>query len=415
MNRLSLHHNVSILVVLWLLWGVLGLSSLVACSTEPSPQKETVAQEGMVQNDGPGGSGENVTTEATSDELVAVEESGQEFQPVDASVPEASGDDDAVSESLAPDSSQSPDSSVPPEAQPDANDPFQGVPMVEGCPIFPKSSPWNTDISKALVDPNSAKIIAKIGANESVRADFGTVYKGAPMGIPFVVVEANQKKVPVKFLYADESDPGPYPIPNNAPIEGGANGTGDRHVLVLQKSVCKLYELFNAFPRQGFWDAGSGAIFNLRVDKLRPNTWTSADAAGLPIFPGLVRYEEVKAGEIRHALRFTVVKTQRAFVHPATHWASSATDTLLPPMGMRVRLKASFNITGFPRNVQVILRALKKYGMFVSDNGGNWFISGAPNMKWNDDELRNLLKVKGKDLEVVQMGKVYRPADFGRP
>ncbi|TNE48070.1 MAG: hypothetical protein EP343_17360 [Deltaproteobacteria bacterium] len=415
MNRLSRHHNVSILVAFLLLWSALGLSSLVACSTEPFFQKETVTQEAIGQPDEAGGADVNATTEATANEPVVVGESEQESQPVDASVPEAPEGDAAASEPVAPDTASSPESSSPPEAQPDTNNPFQGVPMVEGCPIFPKSSPWNTDISKAPVDPNSAKIIAKIGANDSVRADFGTVYKGAPIGIPFVVVGANQKKVPVKFLYADESDPGPYPIPNNAPIEGGANGTGDRHVLVLQKSVCKLYELFNAFPRQGFWDAGSGAIFDLRSDKLRPDTWTSADAAGLPIFPGLVRYEEVKAGEIRHALRFTVTKTQRAFVHPATHWASSATDTLLPPMGMRVRLKASFNITGFPRNVQVILRALKKYGMFVSDNGGNWFISGAPNMKWDDDELRNVLKVKGKDLEVVRMGKVYRPADFGRP
>ncbi len=415
MIRLPLHHNASILVVFWLVGSTLGLASFVACSTESSSLKEAVAQEGIALPDEYGGSSEIATAEVLSDEFVVVGESKQESQPVDASVPEAIGDNAAVSEPLAPDSARPPESSVPPEAQPDTNDPFQGVPMVEGCPIFPKSSPWNTDISNAPVDPNSAKIIAKIGANDSVRADFGTVYKGAPIGIPFVVVGANQKKVPVKFLYADESDPGPYPIPNNAPIEGGANGTGDRHVLVLQKSVCKLYELFNAFPRQGFWDAGSGAIFDLRSDKLRPDTWTSADAAGLPIFPGLVRYEEVKAGEIRHALRFTVTKTQRAFVHPATHWASAATDTLLPPMGMRVRLKASFNIAGFPRNVQVILRALKKYGMFVSDNGGNWFISGAPNMKWDDDELRNLLKVKGKDLEVVQMGKVYRPADFGRP
>lgn len=397
--RVGSRHVLGSLFLFLSLWGL--ASFLSSCSLQSSV--EALSQE-VTANQEPTSTQDQsfyveVTSEATDESILST----------DAGVLESSHFDKGSEPGPVPDATRV-------EKTPsDLDSRFQGVPVVDGCPIFPKDSAWNTDISQAPVDPNSSNIIARIGANESARADFGTVWKGAPIGIPFVVVDANQKKVPVKFRYADESDPGPYPIPSNPPIEGGPNGKGDRHVLVLQRSVCKLYELFNAFPRQGYWEAGSGAIFDLRSSKLRPDTWTSADAAGLPIFPGLVRYEEVASGEIRHALRFTVQKTQRAFVHPATHWASSSTDKLLPPMGMRVRLKASFSIAGFPPRVQVILRALKKYGMFVSDNGGNWFISGAPNMKWDDDELRNIMKVKGKDFEVIRMDKIYRPSDFGRP
>jgi hypothetical protein len=272
---------------------------------------------------------------------------------------------------------------------------------------FPDNNPWNQDISSADVDPNSDRLIASIGLDKPLHPDFGTVYEGVPNGIPYVVVRGNQPKVPVQFTYRDESDPGPYPIPRNAPIEGGPSAKGDRHVLVLDRDRWKLYELFNAHPRGRSWKADSGAIFDLKSNKLRPAGWTSADAAGLPIFPGLVRYDEaVEQKAIRHALRFTVTKTRHAYIHPATHFASRRTEANLPPMGMRVRLKADVDISDFPGEVQVILKALKKYGMFVADNGGNWFLSGAPNPKWNDDNLHTLKKIQGRSFEVVKMGKL---------
>ena len=223
-----------------------------------------------------------------------------------------------------------------------------------------------------------------------------------------MVVDGKQKKVPVRFQYPDESDPGPYPVPADAPIEGGPRGTGDRHVLVLDRASWKLYELFDAHPDgHGGWRAGSGAIFDLGSNKLRRAGWTSADAAGLPILPGLVRYDEaVEQKAIKHALRFTVVKSRRAYVRPATHFASPHKDENLPPMGMRVRLKGDYDISGFPPEVKVILQALKTYGMFVADNGSNWFISGAPDPRWNDDGLHAIKKVKGRDLEVVRMGAI---------
>lgn len=274
-----------------------------------------------------------------------------------------------------------------------------------GKRLFPDDNPWNTDISKGPVDPNSAKLIASIGLNKPLHPDFGTIYQGAPSGIPYVVVKGDQEKVPVKFEYPDESDPGPYPIPPDAQIEGGPKSKGDRHILVLDRDNWKLYELFAAYPDGKGWKAGSGAIFDLKSNKLRPANWTSADAAGLPILPGLVRYDEVvEQKELKHALRFTVTKTRRAYVAPATHFASRHTDPNLPPMGMRVRLRADFDMTGFPAEVKVILKGLQTYGMFVSDNGGDWFITGAPDPRWNDDNLRALKKVKGKEFEVVKMG-----------
>jgi hypothetical protein len=210
----------------------------------------------------------------------------------------------------------------------------------------------------------------------------------------------------VSFGYADESDPGPYPIPGDAPIEGGASGSGDRHVLVLDRDNRRLYELFDAHPGSGAWTAGSGAAFDLTSNALRPAGWTSADAAGLPIFPGLVRYDEVAAGEIRHALRFTVRRTRRAYVYPARHWASSSTNDSLPPMGMRVRLKASFDASGYPVQARVILQALKTYGMIVADNGSDWFISGSSDPRWGDDQLNSLKQLRGRDFEVVRMGAI---------
>jgi hypothetical protein len=277
-----------------------------------------------------------------------------------------------------------------------------------GKRLLPDDNPWNQDVSKEPVDPNSDNLIKSIGLTKPLHPDFGTTYRGAPNGIPYVIVAGDQKKVPVKFRYADESDPGPYPIPADAPIEGGPNSKGDRHILVVDRDNWKLYETFSSYSNgSGGWTAGSGAIFDLKSNKLRPAGWTSADAAGLPILPGLVRYDEVvEQKKIEHALRFTIVKSRRGYVHPATHFASPHKEENLPPMGMRVRLKADFDMSGFPPEAQVILRALKKYGMIVADNGGDWFISGAPDPRWNDDNLRTLKKVKGSSFEVVKMGQV---------
>jgi hypothetical protein len=272
--------------------------------------------------------------------------------------------------------------------------------------FFPRDNPWNQDISTSPVDPNSAALIASIGVDRGLHPDFGTVWEGEPNGIPYVVVDSSQPKVPVSFEYADESDPGPYPIPPDAPIEGGSNSSGDRHVLVVDRDASLLYELFAAYPDGGgtSWHAGSGAIFDLTSNDLRPATWTSADAAGLPILPGLVRYDEVvEQGAIQHALRFTTRRTRRAFVPPARHYASRLTDPNLPPMGMRVRLRAGFDVGPFPSSVQVVLNALKTYGMFVADNGSDWFVSGAPDPRWNDDELSTLRRVTGRNFEVVRM------------
>lgn len=279
---------------------------------------------------------------------------------------------------------------------------------LNGKRVFPADNPWNQDISASPVDPNSDNLIASIGASASFHPDFGTVWAGAPNGIPYVVVNGSQGRVPITFTdFGDESDPGPYPVPPDAPVEGGPAGTGDRHVIVIDRDNWMLYELYNAFPKGAGWNASSGAVFDLNSNALRPAGWTSADAAGLPIFPGLVRYDEVFGQkEIMHALRFTVQHTRRAYVSPARHFASSDTNTNLPPMGMRVRLKASFDISGFSPAMQVILRALKKYGMILADNGSNWYLSGAPDPRWSDDELSTLKALKGSDFEVVKMGTV---------
>jgi len=290
-----------------------------------------------------------------------------------------------------------------PSGSPSASQPNGSL---QGRRPFPADNPWNTDISSAPVDPNSAALLASIGLSTGLHPDFGTVWAGAPNGIPYVLVPGTQPLVPMSFDYADESDPGPYPIPPDAPIEGGPSSTGDRHVLVVDLDHWKLFETWNSTPQNGgtSWHAGSGAVFDLSSDALRRAGWTSADAAGLPIFPGLVRYDEVVGqGSIQHALRFTVAQTRMAYVPPATHWASSKTSAALPPMGMRVRLKASTNISGYSANVQVILRAMKQYGMFVADNGSNWYVSGAPDPRWSDDELATLSGIKGSDFEVVVM------------
>lgn len=282
------------------------------------------------------------------------------------------------------------------------------VPIVGGCSIFPANNPWNTDISKYPLDPRSAKYIASIPGN--LHPDFG---HESYYGIPFNIVPASQPFVPVKFLYKSQSDPGPYPIPPNAQIEGGPHSNGDRHVLVLLQGACKLYEMWRAFPKDGGarWHAGSGALFPLNTNKLRPDGWTSADAAGLPILPALVKCAEVQAGAIDHALRFTVQNTQAGYIHPATHFASNSRNPDLPPMGLRVRLKASFNVSGFNRVSQIILTAMKTYGMFVADNGSNWYFQGEGGTDakcWNNNQLDQLKNVPGTAFEVVKTGPILR-------
>lgn len=278
---------------------------------------------------------------------------------------------------------------------------------LHGKQVFPPDNPWNQDISRLPIDPNSANLIASIGRDDPLHPDFGPLYHGAPNGIPYIVVAGTQPLVPINFTaYGAESDPGPYPVPRNAPVEGGPSSTGDRHVLVVDRDRWKLYEMYSAYPvnNGASWNAKSGAVFDLKSNALRPDGWTSTDAAGLPIFPGLVRHDEVfEQREIKHALRFTVPRSRKAYVYPARHHAGSDTNPNLPPMGMRVRLKASFDISQYSPPIQVILRALKKYGMFVADNGGGWFLSGAPDQRWNDDVLSMLKTVKGSDFEVVRM------------
>jgi len=285
-------------------------------------------------------------------------------------------------------------------------------PSAGGCPVFPANNVWNARVDALPVHPQSDAWVAAIGAARPLHPDFGTVWNGAPNGIPWVVAPPGTKGVAVRFEYDDESDPGPYPIPPGAPIEGGAGSDGDRHVLVVDAATCRLYELFAAYPEaDGTWRAGSGAIFDLRGNALRPATWTSADAAGLPILPGLVRYEEAVSGEIAHALRFTAPQTRGEFVWPARHEASSLTDARVPPMGQRFRLKASVDVTSFPASVRPILEALKRYGMMLADNGSSWFISGAPDPRWSDDDLHQLQRLTGASFEAVDTSSLMIDPD----
>lgn len=285
-------------------------------------------------------------------------------------------------------------------------------PTLAGCPLFPADNAWNRRVDHLPRARRSARLIRSIGLDAGFHADFGSGrWEGRPIGIPFTVVDGDQKGVPMRFGYAGESDPGPYPIPPDAPIEGGRNADGDRHVIVLDKSACRLYELFDAHPLAAgrSWRAGSGATWDLRSNRLRPRTWTSADAAGLPILPGLARYEEVAAGAIRHALRFTAPRTRTAFVWPARHQAGSASDRSLPPMGLRVRLKRSVSLRGLPRQARVIAVAMKRYGLMLADNGSPWYVSGAPHPRWDNDQLHALDRLTGRDFEVVTV-RPRRPA-----
>ena len=284
------------------------------------------------------------------------------------------------------------------------------LPQAPACPVFPPSNPWNQRVDRLPVAAGSARVVASIGAEDHLHADFGSgLWDGGPIGIPITVVRGSQRKSRVDFEYASESDRGPYPIPPNVAIEGGNAADGDRHALIVDRDGCRLYELFALRPTAGGgWRAGSGAIFDLRSNRLRPAGWTSADAAGLPILPGLARYEEVARGRIDHALRFTVSRTRRAYVWPARHFASGATDPSLPPMGLRFRLKRTYPIGGFPRQARIVLQALKEYGMIVADNGSNWYLGGVPSPRWSNEQLHALHRVPGSAFEVVD-GTKLRP------
>ena len=286
------------------------------------------------------------------------------------------------------------------------------LPAAPACPVFPANNPWNQRVDRLPVAKNSAALIASIGLNDPVHPDFGSgLYNGEPIGIPYTVVSSSTRKAPVAFQYASDSDRGPYPLPRGVPIEGGYGSTGDRHVIVVNRDTCTDYELFAAYPHDGGkrWTAGSGAIFNLRSNHLRPAGWTSADAAGLPILPGLARYDEVAAGQVDHALRLTAPCTAPRYVYPARHEASTCHGANLPPMGLRVRLKPSVNISRLPYQARVVAEALKRYGMILADNGSPWYISGAPNKGWNNDDLHLLDQLSGKDFQVVDTSSLPHP------
>ena len=281
-----------------------------------------------------------------------------------------------------------------------------------GCPVFPASNPWNVRVDRLPVAADSAKIVASIGAQLPVHADFGSgLWQGKPIGIPFEVVRRTTPRARVAFDYAGESDGGPYPIPRNVHVEGGS----DRHAILVDRDACRLYELYALRRSGGGWSAGSGAIWSLRSNRLRPAGWTSADAAGLPILPGLARYDEAARGAIRHALRFTAPRTRRAYVWPARHFASDSTDPRLPPMGLRLRLKSSFDVRPFPRQARIVLVALERYGMLLADNGSSWYVSGAPDQRWSNDQLHTLSRVHGSDFEVVDPRSLRNPTSAVRP
>ncbi|MEZ4594566.1 MAG: hypothetical protein R3D55_25990 [Chloroflexota bacterium] len=293
-------------------------------------------------------------------------------------------------------------------------------PQIAGCDIFPGDNIWNTPIDSLPVHPNSASYINTIGASRGLHPDFGSGVwppgSNSPIGIPYVDVPGSQPKVTINFIWwPDESDPGPYPVPPDAPIEGGPDGSGDRHVLVLDRDNCILYELYSAYPQNdGSWEAGNGAMYDLNSHALRPDGWTSADAAGLPILPGLVRYDEVAAGEIRHAIRFTAPQTQAAHLWPARHDASSLTGSSYPPMGLRLRLRADYDISGFSPQMQVILQAFKTYGLILADNGSAWYISGVPDARWDNDMLHEMDVITGADFEAVDTSSLMINPNSGQ-
>jgi hypothetical protein len=279
------------------------------------------------------------------------------------------------------------------------------APTIAGCPVFRASNVWNRPVDGLPVAADSDALIRSIGLDAGLHADFGSgLWDGGRIGIPYVVVSGKRTpKSRVRFQYAAESDRVPYPIPSSVPIEGQPRQPleGDRHALIVDRDSCRLYELYALRREGGAWVAGSGAVWSLRSNRLRQSGWTSADAAGLPILPGLARYDEVARGAITHALRFTAPRTRRAYVFPARHFASDSSDPALPPMGLRVRLKATFDTSSFPRQSRIVLAALKRYGMILADNGAPWYVSGAPNARWSNDDLHALGRVRGSDFEVV--------------
>jgi hypothetical protein len=280
-------------------------------------------------------------------------------------------------------------------------------PTGRDCRILPADNVWHADVSRLPTHPRSAAMVAAIGADAAVHPDFGSgTWQGAPIGIPITVVPAGQRRVPVSFGYADESDPGPYPVPPDAAVEGGPRGDGDRHVLVWDRAACRAYELFDAHPAGAGWRAGSGAVFDLRANRLRPAGWTSADAAGLSILAGLVRYDEVAAGRVDHAIRVTVPRTRTGWTWPATHSASTATDPALPQLGQRLRLKRSVDLSRLPRQARIVAEAMRRYGLIVADHGSAWFLSGAPDARWDNDDLRALGGLHGSDFEVVDAARL---------
>jgi len=284
------------------------------------------------------------------------------------------------------------------------------LPAARHCAVFPASNPWNQRVDKLPVAADSAQLIASIGLHAPVHADFGSgTWDGGPIGIPFDVVSRTTPRSRVTFEYADESNRVRYPIPRHVQIEGGSHATGDRHAILVDKNACRLYELYDLRHTSHGWTAGSGAVWSLRSNHLRPAGWTSADAAGLPIFPGLARWDEFSRGVIDHALRFTAPQTRRAYVYPARHYASSSSDPSLPPMGLRVRLKASVNVASFPPQARVVLLALQRYGMILADNGSPWYVSGAPNRHWSNDALHTLSRLSGADFEVVDTSSLPAP------
>jgi hypothetical protein len=287
---------------------------------------------------------------------------------------------------------------------------------IEGCSIFPADNIWNAPVDELPVDARSRDYVETIGAGRGLKADFGSGrWNGGRIGIPYVTVGSDQPRVALSFRWPDESDAGPYPIPTDAPIEGPPDGDGDRHILVLDRDACLLYEVYASYWQpDGSISAGSGAIFDLRSNALRPDGWTSADAAGLPILPGLVRYDEVASGEIDHAIRFTVPQTRRAYVWPGRHYASPLLEERYPPMGQRFRLKASVPIDGYAPEVQTILRAMKRYGIILADNGSAWFVSGVPDERWDNDQLRQFSRILGSDFEAVDSRSLMIEPDSGR-
>jgi hypothetical protein len=310
--------------------------------------------------------------------------------------------------------SAGPPSPLTPSAPPPSSSPSPA--QAAACSILPPDNIWHSDVSKLPVSGSSAAWVASIGASSHAHPDFGSgLIDGSPFGIPVTPVPAGQATVKVSFDYSGESDKGPYPIPRAVKVEGGSQADGDRHVILLDDHACKAYELYDAKPNgDGTWHAGSGAIYDLRSDKLRPTGWTSADAGGLPILAGLVRYDEVAAGHVDHAIRITVPRTQSKYVWPARHAASSSTDAALPPMGARFRLKASVDTSHFPAQARAIAEALKHYGAIVADNGSSWYLSGTEDTHWNNDALNALKSLKGSDFEAVDATRLMSDPNSGR-